>query len=372
MELLKLKTQMQYFETTEEFANAFSFGKEDLILTNQFLYDPFLKGKTNDARVLFQENFGQGEPSDEMMNAILQEANQKPFDRIFAIGGGTVLDIAKLLVLKDLNDVKDAFQKRIPLIKEKSLIAVPTTCGTGSEVTNITIAEIKSESTKMGLATEELFPDIGVLIPEFLKNLPYSFYVYSSIDALIHASESYLSPKANEYTKLFSKEAIMQILKIYQKLGQTGAEERFCWLREILIASNFAGIAFGNAGVGAVHALSYPLGGKYHVPHGEANYQFFLAVFKKYQEKNPNGVIQELNAIFKEALGETEDIYGTLEDLLETLIQRKDLKEYGMKKEEIGLFAESVIKGQQRLLGNNYVPLSEEEIKEIYRSLYGI
>lgn len=371
MELIKITTKIHKFDEFKEFAEEFKIGSRDLIITNRFLYEPFMKPLNLEANYIMQEDYGSGEPSDEMMNAILRDGKKTAFERIIAIGGGTVLDIAKLLVLKDLENVVDAFEKKIPLIKEKELIAIPTTCGTGSEVTNITIAEIKSKNTKMGLAVEQLLPDHAVLIPEFLKGLPYKFYIYSSIDALIHAIESYVSPKSNSYTKLFSEKAIETIFDIYLNIIEKGEDYRFERLEDMLVASNYAGVAFGNTGVGAVHALSYPLGGKYHVPHGEANYQFFTEVFKVYNSKNPNGSIREINKIFARLLNVSdENIYEKVETVLGKLISKNPLRSYGMKEAEIDEFANSVITGQQRLLANNYVSLSLEDIKGIYSRLY--
>lgn len=371
MELLKLNTKMHKFEGFKQFAEDFQIKKTDLVLTNGFLYEPFMKDLGLEANFIMQEKYGVGEPSDEMMNAILEDAKKQEFDRIIAIGGGSVIDIAKVLVLKGLDNVVDAFEKKIDLIKEKELVIVPTTCGTGSEVTNISIAEIKSKNTKMGLAVDQLYPDHAVLIPEFLKGLPYKFYVYSSIDALIHAIESHVSPKSNPYTKLYSLKAIEMIFDIYMGIIENGEDYRMERLEEILVASNYAGIAFGNTGVGAVHALSYPLGGMYHVPHGEANYQFFTEVFKVYNKKNPNGSIKEVNQILASILGVDEDsVYDKVEEVLGKLLSKNELKTYGMKEEEIESFADSVLVGQQRLLANNYVPLSREEIVGIYKNLY--
>jgi len=371
MELIKVATKIHKYQEFNDFATQFDIGERDLILTHGFLYEPFMKPLNLDARFIMQETYGSGEPSDEMMNAILADAKGQPYDRIFAIGGGTVLDIAKVLVLKDLEDVVHAFEKTMPLIKEKELIAVPTTCGTGSEVTNITIAEIKSKQTKMGLAVDELLPDHAVLIPNLLKGLPYKFYVYSSIDALIHAIESYVSPKANDYTRLFSLKAIETIIDIYLNIIDKGEEYRFERLEDMAVASNYAGIAFGNAGVGAVHALSYPLGGKYHVPHGEANYQFFTDVFKLYTSKNPEGAIKEVNERLASLLDTTPDsVYEKVEQLLGQLLSKNKLSSYGMTAEEKELFTDSVIEGQGRLLANNYVPLTRDEILGVYSNLF--
>lgn len=371
MELLKMKTKIHQFEDMAAFAEAFQIGENDLILTNGFLYEPFMKSLNLKARVIFQEAYGGGEPTDVMMNAILTEALKAPYDRIIAIGGGTVLDIAKVLIFDGVTDVVNAFERTVPLVKGPKLIAVPTTCGTGSEVTNITIAELTTKQTKMGLADDLLLPDEAVLIPSLMKGLPYSFYLYSSVDALIHAVESYVSPKANVYTKMFSMKAIEMILDVYSQLIEKGEDYRMERLADMAVASNFAGIAFGSAGVGAVHAMSYPLGGKYHVPHGEANYQFFTTVFRHYMALNPTGKITELCDVLSKHLNcEPSKAFDELEVMLSKLLPKKPLKSYGMTSDEIQIFTEKVLTGQQRLLANNYVAFSEADIRGIYERLF--
>lgn len=371
MELLKMRTKIHRFDDFAGFAEQFQVNEFDLILTNGFLFEPYMKPLNLKARVILQEAYGTGEPTDLMMNAILAEALKKPFNRIIAVGGGTVLDIAKLLVLEGVTDVVNAFERTVPLKKGPQLIAVPTTCGTGSEVTNVTIAELTTKQTKMGLADDLLLPDDAVLIPSLMKGLPYSFYLYSSVDALIHAVEAYVSPKASIYTKMFSVKAIEMILEVYNELIEKGENHRFERFEEMAVASNFAGIAFGSAGVGAVHALSYPLGGKYHVPHGEANYQFFTEVFRHYNTLKPEGDIVTVCEILAKPLNcKAENAFDVLEETLSKLLPKKPLKTYGMTSEEIDLFTDKVITGQQRLLANNYVAFTPEDIRGIYSRLF--
>ncbi|WP_291636799.1 4-hydroxybutyrate dehydrogenase [Clostridium sp.] len=372
MKLFSLKSQIHKFDTAKEFAETFNIGEGDFILSNEYIYNPFFGSLNLKAEIVFLEKYGVGEPSDEIIDAVLKLIKGKSFKRIFAVGGGSVIDIAKLLVLKGENTALDLFEKKVPLIKDKELILVPTTAGTGSEVTNLSIAEIKAKHTKMGLGIDELLADHAVLIPELVKGLPYRFFVASSIDALIHSIESYVSPKSNPYTEVFSVKAMEMILKGYMQIIEKDEDYRKEIIEQFVIASNFAGIAFGNTGVGAVHALSYPLGGNYHVPHGEANYQMFVEVFKAYNKKNPTGKIKDVNKILADILNVSaeSDVFAALAKVLDKLLVRKPLKDYGMKASEIESFADSVIEGQQRLLANNYVPLSRDEIRDIYKILY--
>lgn len=371
MRQLLVKPQILKFLNCKEFIEYFGINSKDLIITNKFIYSPNFEEQHLNANVIYQENYGAGEPSDEMIDRILKDISGIHHSRVIAIGGGTVIDIAKLLALKDVESTLELFEKRIPIIKEKELILVPTTCGTGSEVTNISIVEIKSKHTKMGLAVDELYADHAVLIPELLSSLPYKFFITSSIDALIHAIESFVSPKSNSYTELFSVKAMDLIIKGYQKIVNHSDSFKTGIMEDFLVASNYAGIAFANTGVGAVHALSYPLGGTYHVPHGEANYQFFIEVFRAYNSLNPEGKIKEANMLLASILNTgTENIYDKLSDLLDQLLIRKPLREYGMKEVEIQGFTDSILATQQRLLVNNYVALSRDDIIGIYKRLF--
>ena len=256
MQLFKLKTTIHRFESFGDFAKTFALGENDLVITNEFLYEPYMKSCALPCRFIMQEKYGLGEPSDEMMNSMLNDVANLRYTRVIAIGGGTVIDISKLFVLQGLKNVSEAFDRKISLIKEKQLVIIPTTCGTGSEVTNLSIAEIKSRHTKMGLADDTILADDAVIIPELLRGLPFKFYACSAIDALIHAIESYVSPKANPYTRIFSEAAWNIILDVFKEIAAKGQDCRFEKMGEMIMASNFAGIAFGNAGVGAVHALS--------------------------------------------------------------------------------------------------------------------
>ncbi len=371
MQLFSLKTRLSRFDSFAAFAQAFKLTERDLVITHAFLHEPFMKDLDLRCHFVMQEHYGAGEPSDVMMNSILGDVKGLHFDRVVAIGGGTVIDIAKLFVLEGLEDVVQAFDRAIPIVKAKQLVIVPTTCGTGSEVTNLSIAEITSKHTKMGLADDAILADDAVLIPELLKGLPFKFYVYSAIDAFIHAVESYVSPKSNAYTRLYAKAAIELILDVFARIIEEGPDYRFERLEDMLMASNFAGIAFGNTGVGAVHALSYPLGGTYHVAHGEANYQFFTAVFKRYQAKQPEGCIAGLNALLAGILHtDTDSVYDRLDLLFGKLLSKNRLSTYGMKPGEVETFADTVMQKQGRLLANNYVELTRDEIRDIYQSLF--
>ena len=223
----------------------------------------------------------------------------------------------------------------------------------------------------MGLVAPALFADQCALIPELLHGLPFEVFAASSIDALVHAVESALSPKATEFSKLLSYKAAEMIIRHYETIAREGREARTAMLGDFLLASNYAGIAFGTAGCAAVHALSYPLGGAYHVPHGESNYAVFTGVMKNYLEIKTDGEISKMMDFIAALLScEKSRAWDELEKLLDTILPKKPLRAYGVKPEELPRFTEAVMATQQRLMNNNFVPLDEARVLKIYKELY--
>lgn len=366
-----VRPTIKQLDTVREFCDTYEIKEGDLIFVSNSTYERYFKDKINGAIVVNYRKYGSGEPTDLMVEGIYEEVKDVDYHRVFAIGGGTILDVAKLFALKNISPVVDLYDGKLEVKKEKELILIPTTCGTGSEVTNISILELTTKNTKMGLAADELYADDAVLIPELLESLPFRFFATSSIDALIHSIESYTSPKASPFTQIFSLKAMKIILETYKVIAKEGEEARKPFIGQVLTASTYAGIAFGNAGCAAVHAMSYPLGAAYHVPHGEANYAMFTGVYKTYQKINPEGSIKELNSYLADILEcKPEEVYDEIEVLLNHLIPKKSLKEYGVKEEELEEFTEVVMTKQGRLMANNYVELDRDTVYGIYKQLY--
>lgn len=372
MKKFSLQTTILQMDTCKELCEYFKIGEGDLLFLSEKCHKGFFRDYAKGAKFLFRTDYGVGEPTDVMVEQIYDAIKAEDISRVFAIGGGTVIDVAKLFALEHFTPIEDLFYtKKITPKKGRELIVVPTTCGTGSEVTNVSILELTKLETKLGLADDILYPDYAALVPELIDGLPYAVFATSSIDALIHATESYLSPKATKFSQSFSVEAIRLILSGYREVAEKGKEDWKKRKTEFLLASNYGGIAFGNAGTGAVHAMSYPLGAKYHIPHGESNYVIFVEVLKKYLEKKPKGVIQELNLLFAEQLEcSVERVYQELEKLLEKILPKKLLHEYGVKEEELLAFTDNVMTKQGRLMANNYVTLEEMDILQMYKNLY--
>ena len=374
MKQFQIRPVIQCFSSFEEFTELTRFAPDDCLFTVRYLHEKWFKPLNITSSVLLFEDYGAGEPTDEMIDRILADFRKLNCKRVIAVGGGSVLDIAKILALKaTTGSALDLFEGKAELVKEKALILAPTTCGTGSEMTCISIAGIPSKATKKGLAVPPLFADTAALIPELLYGLPKQVLITSSLDAMAHAMESFVAPRANAYSELFSSEAVRLLIKSYKTLlsrDDAGVIPEIA--EDLLRASSYAGIAFGNVGVGAVHALAYPLGEKCHVFHGEACARFFSAVFQVYKNKNPEGKIHRLTQVLGQALNFSEqlDPWEILDTLLSRLLPGKLLRDYGMEENDIELFADSVIHEQQRLLINNYIELSRDEIRDIYKRLW--
>ena len=370
MQLFRQKTAIRTYADTAEFAADFSIGPSDFILASRRTYERYFLPLGLQARVAYKSDYGASEPTDVMMDALLRDFRASGCTRIFAVGGGAVIDMAKVLVLEGDGDAASYFERRLPIVKARPLIAVPTTCGAGSEVSSVSITALTEKGSKLGLADEAIFPDCAVLLPELLTEMPYSVFATSAIDALIHAVESYVSPKASRYTELFSEEAIRLIVRSFRRVLAEGETARQALLGDFLMASDMAGVAFANAGTGAVHAMSYPLSGTYHVTHGEANYLFFTAIFREYQRQAPEGKLRRLNALLADVLGCGEEtVYAALESLLDQILCRKRLREYGMTEADVEPFADNVLEMQQRLLNQSYVRFDRETMCRIYREL---
>lgn len=375
MKEILIKGQLHKFQTFQAFAEEFQLGARDLLFTNEFVYTPFMKELGLSCQVVFQEKFGAGEPSEEMITDIFAAIKEDSYDRVIAVGGGAIMDIGKLLSLKRTGTVHQLFFKEAEVVPAKKLVAIPTTCGTGSEVTNISVAIVRDENgdtTKLGLVSDLLIPQDVCLIPDMLKTLPYAPFASSAIDALIHAVESYLSPaRATMTSELYGVKAMELILEGFRRIGEGGPDARLDYLDEFSTAACYAGIAFLQAGCATVHAMSFPLGGTYHVPHGESNYALFGKVLEKYDALKPEGKIADFKKTIARILGGTEaDALKNLAALEETILHLKPLREYGFKEEDIQVFADSVLANQQRLVTNSYVPLTKELIKEIYAECY--
>ena len=214
----------------------------------------------------------EADPPEAVIHAATDMARSTGADGIIGLGGGSSLDVAKLVALlaagreelKSAYGVGNAKGPRLPLI------LVPTTAGTGSEVTPISIVTTGS-AEKMGVVSPVLLPDVALLDPELTYGLPAHVTAATGIDAMVHAIEAYASASANNnpLSRTLAIQALQLMGGSLLDAVRDGRNEKA--RGDMLLGSMLAGQAFANSPVAAVHALAYPLGGHFHIPHGLSN-----------------------------------------------------------------------------------------------------
>lgn len=205
------------------------------------------------------------DPSLETVMKGVQKLVSFEADTIIAIGGGSVIDSAKAFM-----HFSTEVYKKANITKSKpTFIAIPTTSGTGSEVTSYAVVTDKVNKVKIPIYSNALLPDIAILDPNFTMTVPPQVTAETGMDVLAHALESYVSKNATAFTKPYSRSAVRRVFETLPEVVKNGAnKEARLTMHE---ASCIAGIAFNNSGLGLVHAMAHSLGGRFHLPHGRAN-----------------------------------------------------------------------------------------------------
>lgn len=220
------------------------------------------------------------EPTYMAVQALIDQFKKDGADLIIACGGGSVMDAAKLasVLVTDEYGVKELLDNPGMARKCVPIVLIPTTAGTGAEVTPNAIVAVPEKELKVGIVNENMIADYVILDARMIKNLPLGIAAATGVDALAHAIECYTSNKANPFSDTFALEALDLILEniIPACTDSTAMEAK----NRMQIAAFYGGIAITASGTTAVHALSYPLGGKYHVPHGISNAVLLVPVMK--------------------------------------------------------------------------------------------
>ncbi|UVE67853.1 iron-containing alcohol dehydrogenase [Burkholderia pyrrocinia] len=316
----------------------------------------------------------QPEPTIENVEAVFREQIE-PFapDAVLSIGGGSVLDAAKLFAVRLTNEQPLREWLGIDLIASPGvpLVLVPTTSGTGSEVTPNAIVTLPDEELKVGIVSRHLLPQLVILDAALTLDLPKPITAATGMDAFIHALESYISTKANPVSDMFAMESMRLIganlLDAYENGHSLPAREA------MLLGSMYGGLALTAAGTAAVHALAYPLGGMFNITHGVANSMLLPHVMAF----NLDAIVGRLArvahalAIARHDDGDEAAANKLLERIREwtaALAIPQDLRAFGVTDAHVEPLAIAASK-VKRLLGNNPKPLTLDDIKAIYRRL---
>jgi len=283
---------------------------------------------------------------------------------IIAIGGGSVIDTAKVVrasLYKNVFDVNELF-KKAPINKNiPKLIAVPTTHGTGSEVTMWATVWDKEKKEKKSLSEIENYPTMALYDVSMVKDLPVKISITTTMDALSHAFEAIWNKNRNPVSTQY---AIQAIKLIYENIGEIQDNTSYETRRNLLIASAYAGLAFSNTRTAAAHSMSYPLTLKYNIPHGIAcsmPLKPLLNINYKLISHDICKILYMLNV--KDIVEFWDKIYSFIGNKI-----KFTLCEYGVSKKDLEWLASiSSTKGR---IENNLVDLEMEDIYKILKSMY--
>lgn len=293
-------------------------------------------------------------------------------DFILAIGGGSVMDASKLVSVLATSEytVHDLLGDPSLARKQVKTVMVPTTAGTGAEATPNAIVAVPEDELKVGIVSDEMVADVVILEADMIKNLPRSIAAATGLDALCHAIECFTSNKANPMSDTFALEALDLILNNIERACDD--PEAMDAKRAMQLASFYAGIAITASGTTAVHALSYPLGGRFHVAHGVSNAILLMPVMH-YNEP----ACRELFAKAYDRCMPGDAV--TVEQKSAALLERMDeiVKHLDMPENLAALGVEDVdidslvASGMEvtRLLVNNMREVTPEAAKAIYEQI---
>lgn len=315
------------------------------------------------------------EPALEIGEKLVAFTKEHQFDLVIGLGGGSALDLAKLAGVLATHEGKVA--EYLNLTGNRTLthkgvpkILIPTTSGTGSEVTNISVLSL--DTTKDVVTHDYLLPDVAIVDPALTISLPPKVTAATGIDALTHAIESYVSVNANPVTDALALQAIRLISGSIRTAVSDGENKEA--RTDMSYGSYLAGLSFFNSGVAGVHALAYPLGGQFHISHGESNavlLPYVMGYIRQSCEKRMKDILEAMGYSSNQ-LSQKEASYKCVTELKKLVADVNiplTLKEFNIPEDALDSLADDGIK-QQRILSRSPMPLLREDIFAIYRAAY--
>ncbi len=367
-------------DSTDQIVNL--LGKNIFVITDEGLTELGLYDKTIKKLQSYSNinifNKVESDPSKSTLLKAFDEATAFKSTGVLGFGGGSSMDVAKLISLllgtnqniDTIWGVNNAKGPRIPLV------LIPTTAGTGSEVTPISIITM-DDKEKKGVSSKLILPDLAILDPLLTINLPPNITASTGIDAIVHAIEAYTStnPNNNPISKMLSIEA----LKFLGSSIKTAVFEGYNInaRSNMLFGSMLAGKAFANSPVAAVHALAYPIGGLFNISHGLSNSLVLPSVmkFNSINEETKKNYANLAPYVFKDLDNSKSDeivcnnFIDSLESLSKELKLPYRLRDLEIPEEACQLMASEAMK-QTRLLVNNPRKIEESDAFNIYKSVW--
>lgn len=340
------------------------------------LCDPAITALEDAGHVVTVFDAVEADPSRETLMRAVEAGKAAGATGVIGFGGGSSQDVAKLVALllgsgEDLDGAWGVAQAKGPRLP---LVLVPTTAGTGSEVTPVSIITVGAEE-KRGVSSPVILPDIAILDAGLTLGLPAHITAATGIDAMVHAIEAYASKNANNnpLSKFLAREALRLLGANIEAVVADGSDLEA--RGAMLLGSMLAGQAFANSPVAAVHALAYPIGGTFHIPHGLSN-ALVLPHVLRFNAPDAGTVYAEIAA---DAFPELANVEGTqartaafidaLADLSGRVGLQTRLRDVGIPKEAIDKMAEDAML-QSRLLVNNPREVSQADACAIYRAAW--
>lgn len=313
------------------------------------------------------------EPAYTDVQRVLEQVQDTTVDLVVAVGGGSVMDAAKLVsILKGASyTIRELLEDASVAKKCLKTVMVPTTCGTGAEATCNAIVAIPEQQTKKGIVNDNMIPDYVILDPEMIHHLPAKIVAATGVDALAHVVECYTSKKATPFSNTYALAGAKLIFKnievAYKDPEDMEAKSK------MMLGAYYGGVAITASGTTAVHALSYPLGGKYHIAHGVSNAILFAHVMEYNQEACCVQLAELCDGVYPEKIDLSQNekakyIVEQIARIVKITDIPTDLSQFGVNKEDLEFLVEAGSQ-QTRLLVNNRRELSQEDIREIYKKV---
>ena len=313
------------------------------------------------------------EPEVEQANAIVTAAKNSGCDMVVGIGGGSAMDVAKLTAVLLNNDVtlRELLDKAPIPRRGLPTLMIPTTAGTGSETTPNSIVLVPEDELKVGIVSPKLMPDCVILDPKMTLGLPPAITASTGMDALCHAIECYTSKKGNPFSEMIALKAISLITRSIRRAFKTGTD--IDARHDMLLGAMYGGMCIATSSTTAVHALAYPLGGKYRIAHGVSNAILLPFVMRFNAVGNEDkfrdvAVAMGLDVDPADSKAATEKFIEAIFELNRDLQIPSDLKRWNITAADLETLGEGADK-VTRMLDNNPRPMDEAETREIYTQL---
>lgn len=313
------------------------------------------------------------EPEVGQVEAIFEAARKQSCELVIGIGGGSAMDVAKIIAVLLNNEVslRELLNKAPIARRGLPTLMVPTTAGTGSEATPNSIVLVPEDELKVGIVSPKLMPDCVILDPKMTIGLPPAITASTGMDALTHAIECYMSKKGNPFSELFALKAVTLISRSIRRAFTTGTD--LDARHDMLLGAMYGGMCIATSSTTAVHALAYPLGGKYRIAHGISN-AILLPYVMRFNSVGNEGKFRDVAVAMGlevSALNDAQAAEAMIDSLFalnRDLEIPSDLKRWNITEADLETLVDGAAK-VTRLLDNNPRPMSKDDIRAIYHQL---